>query len=94
MTIIDDCYNANPLSMRFGLDSLAETALPVQRRVAFLGRVGELARYYDPDQWFADSYECAQQVRGLIAPGDCVLVKGSRSVHMDAIVERLRAVSF
>jgi UDP-N-acetylmuramoyl-tripeptide--D-alanyl-D-alanine ligase len=121
LTIIDDSYNANPLSMRFGLDTLAETAVPPQRRIAFLGSmgelgaeamryhqqigayahekadvvigVGELARYYDPDQWFADSNECAQQVRGLVVPGDCVLVKGSRFVHMDAIVERLRSVS-
>ena len=121
MTIIDDCYNANPLSMRFGLDTLADTALPVQRRIAVLGSmgelgaeamqyhqqigtyahqkadlvvgVGELARHYNPDHWFADSYECARQVHGLVVPGDCVLVKGSRFVHMDAIVERLRAVS-
>ncbi|HTJ20636.1 MAG TPA: UDP-N-acetylmuramoyl-tripeptide--D-alanyl-D-alanine ligase [Steroidobacteraceae bacterium] len=120
MTIIDDSYNANPVSMRLGLDRLAQAAQPVQRRIAFLGSmgelgdeatqyhrqigvyahekadvvigVGELARHYDPDHWFADSGECARQVNRLVGPGDCVLVKGSHSVHMHAIVERLRAV--
>ena len=110
MTIIDDSYNANPLSMRLGLDRLTEAAQPVQRRVAFLGSmgelgdeaaqyhqqigayahqkadvvigVGELARHYGPDHWFADSDECARQVNRLVGPDDCVLVKGSHSVHM------------
>ena len=42
MTVIDDSYNANPLSMRLGLDRLAELAEPGQRRIAFLGSMGEL----------------------------------------------------
>lgn len=42
MTVIDDSHNANPLSMRLGLDRLAEIALPGQRRVAFLGSMAEL----------------------------------------------------
>ena len=121
MTIIDDSHNANPLSMRLGLDRLAEAAQPGQRRIAFLGSmaelgdettqyhqqigayahqkadvvigVGELARHYGPDHWFPDSGECARQVHGLVGAGDCVLVKGSASVHMNVIIEPLRAVS-
>ena len=42
MTVIDDSHNANPLSMRLGLDRLAEIAQPGQRRIAFLGSMGEL----------------------------------------------------
>ena len=42
MTVIDDSYNANPLSMKLGLDTLAETARPEQRRMAILGGMGEL----------------------------------------------------
>ncbi len=39
-TVINDAYNANPVSMRAGLDSLAE--LGASRRVAVLGPMGEL----------------------------------------------------
>jgi UDP-N-acetylmuramoyl-tripeptide--D-alanyl-D-alanine ligase len=42
LTIIDDSYNANPLSMKLGLDTLAGTTAPGQRRVAILGTMGEL----------------------------------------------------
>lgn len=42
MTIIDDTYNANPLSMQLGLDTLAQSASPGRRRVAILGHMSEL----------------------------------------------------
>ena len=119
-TVIDDCFNANPLSMRLGLDTLAETAAPGQRRVAILGAmlglgdegpryyaemaayararsdlvigVGDLARHYEPDHWFATSVACAQQIRGLVQPGDQVLVKGSAGIHLEHVVQRLREI--
>ena len=51
LTVIDDTFNANPLSMKLGLDMLAETAKTQQRRVAILGMMGELGtespRYHE-----------------------------------------------
>jgi UDP-N-acetylmuramoyl-tripeptide--D-alanyl-D-alanine ligase len=44
LTVINDAWNANPLSMRLGLDTLAERARPGQRRVGVLGMMGELGR--------------------------------------------------
>jgi UDP-N-acetylmuramoyl-tripeptide--D-alanyl-D-alanine ligase len=50
LTLIDDAYNANPLSMEFGLGMLPELAAPGQRRVAILADMLELgadaARYH------------------------------------------------
>jgi len=40
VTVVNDCYNANPMSMRAALQHLAET--PAPRHVALLGTMGEL----------------------------------------------------
>lgn len=51
VTLLDDSYNANPMSMALGLDTLKASAAPRQRRVAILGYMAELgddaARYHD-----------------------------------------------
>ena len=40
VTIINNCYNANPMSMRAALEHLAAT--PASRRIAVLGAMAEL----------------------------------------------------
>ena len=40
VTVVNDCYNANPMSMRAALDHLA--AAPARRRIAVLGTMAEL----------------------------------------------------
>jgi UDP-N-acetylmuramoyl-tripeptide--D-alanyl-D-alanine ligase len=51
LSIIDDTYNANPLSMQLGLDTLANAVPSTRRRVAILGHMSELGdeavRYHE-----------------------------------------------
>ena len=55
--------------------------------------VGELARYYQPDEWVATAAEAASLARELIRPGDAVLVKGSRSVGLEIVADVLAEVT-
>lgn len=121
VSVIDDAFNANPLSMKLGLDTLAEAARQKQRKVAILGMmaelgvespryheeiaayarqradcvigVGGLAKQYRPDHWFARSEDCAKGLRDLIHRGDCLLVKGSHSVHLFRVVRELKRIA-
>lgn len=68
ITVVDDCYNANPMSMRAALDDLAETA--AGRRVAVLGDMRELgpdARRYHAELG-AQAREAGVEV--LVTVGD------------------------
>jgi UDP-N-acetylmuramyl pentapeptide synthase len=124
VTVIDDCYNANPMSMRAALDDLAATAGD-GRRVAVLGDMLELgpgerafhaeagahaaelgvellvavgprstataAAFGGKAHLAADAAAAAALVPGLLAPGDTVLVKGSRGVGLEAVTTALLA---
>jgi UDP-N-acetylmuramyl pentapeptide synthase len=114
--LLNDCYNANPVSMRAALEHLAERA-GGRRTVAVLGdmaelgddapryhgqiagllrelrvddvlAVGEQARAYG-GTWVATAAEAAERVRSFVRPGDAVLVKGSRSVGLEVVAEKL-----
>jgi UDP-N-acetylmuramoyl-tripeptide--D-alanyl-D-alanine ligase len=116
--LLNDCYNANPVSMRAALLHLAERG-EGHRRVAVLGEmaelgtdapayhaevgallselgierviaVGELARAYGGD-WVPTAADAAARLRADLRPGDVVLVKGSRSVGLEAVAENLTA---
>lgn len=121
LTVIDDCYNANPTSVKAGLDSLSGLK---GRRVAVLGdmmelgangdelhrevgayakekgidaliAVGKLARHlangYGADAfYFPDVESCIAKINDLLYEGDTVLVKASRSMRFEKIVEILR----
>lgn len=116
-TLIEDCYNANPLAMRAALADLAGRP---GRRVAVLAdmmelgpderafhheigaaaatagidllvAIGERAAWYAAGAeglecvHFATVAEALEEVPGLIAPGDVVLLKGSRSMRLERI---------
>jgi UDP-N-acetylmuramoyl-tripeptide--D-alanyl-D-alanine ligase len=120
--VLNDCYNANPMSMRAALDELASAE--GTRRVAVLGDMLELgpdelafheevgreaaARDVDlvvtvgpravaighafdgPSYAVADAAEATAILPELLEPGDVVLVKGSRGVGLEVVVEALR----
>ena len=119
ISLINDSYNANPISMRAALDHLARVETR-SRRIAILGGmaelgpdgpdyhreigaharelgidavigIGDLARDYAPDEWAADADAGAELADGLLADGDRVLVKGSRSVGLERLSDGLVA---
>lgn len=120
-TVIDDCYNANPMSMRAALAELSRR--DATRRIAVLGdmlelgaeeralheavgdqareagvallvTVGERAahavdRFGGRSASFATASEAAEALPSLVQPGDAVLVKGSRGVGLEVVVDAL-----
>ena len=126
--LINDSYNANPLSMVAALEHLADRA-GHRRKVAVLGdmaelgpdapayhrevgavasrlgvdvlvAIGPLARGYlegargvHETRWAADVDGGLAALRDLLRPGDCVLVKASRAMGLEAIAEALAVVA-
>jgi UDP-N-acetylmuramoyl-tripeptide--D-alanyl-D-alanine ligase len=66
--VINDCYNANPLSMRAALDDLA-TYEPHGRRIAVLGDMLELGESERADHRELGAYAAASGVDVLVAVG-------------------------
>jgi UDP-N-acetylmuramoyl-tripeptide--D-alanyl-D-alanine ligase len=129
VTVLDDCYNANPSSMRAALETLAACQAR-GRRVAVLGDMlelgGESQRLHEEvgrflaetgvDELFTFGSHSrhlnqAARAKGLprrsarhysdfdlmmadlsasLAPGDVVLVKGSRGVQLERVAEALK----
>ncbi len=123
ITLIDDAYNANPLSVTASLETLARFT---GRKVAILGHMRELgthSRQYHSEigitaakhaqlviaigehgdalaqaaldngtdaLWYATTEEAKTRVLPDIKNGDTILVKGSRFVQLEQIVEVLR----
>lgn len=56
--LLDDCYNANPLSMRAALRTLCRLKLPVARRVVLFGDMLDLGA--DEDRFHAEAIRDAQ----------------------------------
>jgi UDP-N-acetylmuramoyl-tripeptide--D-alanyl-D-alanine ligase len=125
--LINDCYNANPLSMAAALEHL-ELRAGDARKVAVLGdmaelgpgapayhrdvgagaaragvdvlvAVGPLARNYvqgargvPVTRWAPTVEQGLAALRGVLRPGDFVLVKGSRAMGLEVIAEAVAVV--
>ncbi len=68
VTVIDDCYNANPLSMRAALDDLAQQS-PAGRRIAVLGDMLELGPTEVAEHEAIGSHAAASGVDVLVTVG-------------------------
>jgi UDP-N-acetylmuramoyl-tripeptide--D-alanyl-D-alanine ligase len=118
VTVVNDCYNANPMSMRAALEHLA--ASRAERRIAVLGGMAELGddgpRFHHEIGHLADALgidvlvtvgelalpyaeafggelhqvggaeEAGALLEEIAAPGDRVLVKGSRAVGLERVL--------
>jgi UDP-N-acetylmuramoyl-tripeptide--D-alanyl-D-alanine ligase len=69
VVIINDCYNANPLSMRAALDDLATQAPAGGRRVAVLGDMLELGAGEAQEHRAVGAYAASAGVDVLVAVG-------------------------
>jgi UDP-N-acetylmuramoyl-tripeptide--D-alanyl-D-alanine ligase len=118
--LLNDAWNANPLSMRAALEHLNALAAG-RRRVAVLGEMAELGDYADQGHdevarairevgvdlliavgrrarvyggiEVADADAALEALRERLQPGDVVLVKGARALHLERVAEALTTVS-
>ena len=84
IVVINDCYNANPISMRAALDHLAETAAASsgRRAVAVLGEMGELGPRAPEFHQEVGAYAAEKGVAALVAVG--TLAEGYGKGYGDA----------
>jgi UDP-N-acetylmuramoyl-tripeptide--D-alanyl-D-alanine ligase len=131
LTVLSDCYNANPASMKNALEILAGLDQSGKRRLVFIcGDMAELgqqaeqlhaelgtaiaqagvelvlavgglakiaaqsaravAKYDLQTKCFTDTISACNNLHELIKDYDIVLVKGSRTVKLETVVEKLK----
>jgi len=130
VTVVNDCYNSNPLAMERMLETLAswraarrivvagemlelgptspEWHRKVGRKAAesgvewllgvqgnaqcFLEGASEAGLPPEHLRFFPSAEAAAEFLAELVRPGDVVLVKGSRGVHLEKVVEVLKSL--
>jgi UDP-N-acetylmuramoyl-tripeptide--D-alanyl-D-alanine ligase len=117
--VLNDAWNANPVSVRAALQHLKELA-DGRRTVAVLGEMAELGVYADEGhrqvaealdeiqidevvavgprahvyggRWVENAEEALQVLEEILQPGDCVLIKGSRAMGLEAVADGLSTI--
>lgn len=88
VTVINDCYNANPISMSNALQVLRITARPGQRRVFFCGDMAELGPYaqYYHTQLGQEILEASVDVLVAVGPLSRLVAQvAGNSSHIQAV---------
>jgi len=119
-TIIDDTYNANPLSMKAAFDTLKILSNPPAggKKIAVLGdmlelgeispeahkligayakevadevvAIGEQAKLFEAQKYFPDKKEGINYLLSKVSQNDIILIKASRGMGFEEIVEALK----
>ena len=86
VTVVEDCYNASPESMRASLDVLCSGAYGTGRKVAFLGEMRELGKDSAKMHFDVGVYAAKKGVDILFTFGECALeiARGAESAGMSA----------
>lgn len=92
LTVIDDCYNANPVSMKSSLGILVDG---LGRKIAILGDMGELGEHEASMHYEVGAYAGTLDIDGVICAGPLCrhLVNGIRSVNQDMYVEHFSTLA-
>ena len=85
LTIMDDCYNANPVSMKAGLDVLADME---GRRVAILGDMFELGTEEKQMHYDVGVHAAGRGIEQIIAIGQLAqeYVKGAKAAGKEDVL--------
>ncbi len=119
MVIIDDTYNANPVSVRASLEFLVKVAQEkkskrkivvladmlelgkdavglhkkvggeVRKKTDLFFTLGELAKNYGAKEHFRSKEKLLEALLWETREGDIILMKGSRGMKMEEVVEKL-----
>ena len=126
LTIIDDCYNANPISIKGGIDNLSNFK---GRKIAVLGDMKELGKnsrqlHFEVGEYVKNSLtdvlvavgkdaldiaeggkggntqvyyfetvkEALEKLSDIVQKNDNVLVKASRAMKLENVVEYLKTI--
>lgn len=95
------CLEGRKIAVLGDMFELGPRAEEAHKRIGRLARelkidklvaIGKLSKYMRGDYRFAHPGPAVKKIKDLIRPGDRVLVKASRGMHLEEVVEALRRI--